>query len=221
MNTQQIHDRIRGQLMEENTPEYDLLTDEMIDDAFNSVSIAFIWGQVGEDPTQSLKNLSSYYTLVKTTGESYSLDNQPMDKIEYTAPEDMLIPLPSVATTQRIIPGADITENQLLQQKAEVVFTEHSDDFSIMDNPFSSSSLKRINASLSQNLITLKVNKRSIVIDISLKYICIPNKISLLLYKEDAQKGLCDLPKGVHNTLVEQAVRYLLEQFQSQRNQRS
>lgn len=223
MNTLEMHTKVREQLLEDNTPEYDLLTDSMIDNALTSVAIEFTDGVLeardGKAPDQDLHKYASIYTLIKTLDFSIASGTQPMEDFEISVPEAMLQPIPSSATTQRIVAGTDNAINPLLQQKAEIVFQAHADIFNIIDNPFSTSSLKRINATLEPNFITLHLEKKSIVIDVSLKYICIPNKISLLLYKEDSTKGLCDLPEGVHNKIVESAVRYLLEEFQSQRHQ--
>ncbi len=224
MNTQQFHTKVREQLMEENTPEYDLLTDDMIDIALNSTSVEYVRDELNPEagkPFGNVPKLAGIHTLQRSIGIALPEEGQPLEEYHIDVPDDMMEPLPSYATTMRVVPGVDVDlNNKKLQQKAEIVFQAQADVFNIQDNPFTRTGLKRINALLEQNLITLKVNKKSIVIDISLKYICIPNKISLLLYKQDATQGLCDLPKGVHNLIAERAVRYLLEQFQSQRQQK-
>ena len=101
----------------------------------------------------------------------------------------------------------------------EIAVQEHDRIFNRRVNPFTQTSSKRVLATLEANNITLYVDKKCIVKDISVKYFCIPNKISLLLYTENQANGLCDLPTALHPLIVEKATSYILEQVQSARYQ--
>jgi len=224
MNTQEFHDTIRRGLLEENTPHFDLISDEMIDDALNAVQIDHIRDEYSapdvKHPQANLRKVSDLHTLFKTESGEISIADQPKEFVTIDLPEDMLLYMRGRVTGRRFI--NDLGDNISIAppyRKMKVAIVEDDNEDSAMENPFTTSSHKRVIGVFEPNKIRLNTNKKSIVIDFSVKYICIPNKISLSLYSEDVTKGLCSLPEGVHHILVEKAIKYILEQTQSSRLQ--
>lgn len=225
MNVQEMHNQIRGALLENNTPEYDLLDDALIDNALNVVVNRFVKQRLSKrsNPKQlgfedTLKRYSDLQTLIKTTPLQVGENDTLSDFVTLALPQNFWF---YVAGKSNCLmnPFGGIPEESSSLVTVPIKVIEHDYLESLGKNPFISNTTEYIPSLLEDNKIRLFLDKKAILKEIYLTYICKPNKISLSLYQENPKNGNCDLPEQAHQEIVDKAVEYILEEVQARRYQ--
>lgn len=220
MTVLQMHERVRRGLLENNTPEYEMISDLMIDDALNDSQKKYILNILKEDEEIKLRGLEqtpeNYFVIQKIT-KTISFKTKDIKRNEDYAiidiPENFWIYLSGKVSAS--ISRLYIDKKFDLKANSEL-FSQSREDL-IGKNPFVSNIETSVKAFMENNKIRYKIGKKAILKEISLTYICKPNKISLFLYNKNKEQGNCELPEVTHDIIVNEAIADLLEQVQSRR----